>query len=388
MAADTMIARMMSDVQFLARQPHGLGDHAIYLYRKASWVLKPKVRDCILTLAQDRNWIVLPQEAGLYESAVFDDVLFFRDLGQKDAYQPASEDLESSLFALAAGVLDRHVFLMVPTDHPIIGTNAWERAISASNVTYIEESLVTRANLAGVLDELAIISDLSQLSQLVRTQAFIDHFSHFVPENGCTVSEISMEIDRFVLLPMARATSQKRSRGLAVRRRTIDIVQKGFLDGRNEAALSEILVHLDGLLFTNMLDRSEVIARLYAATASIVGGRDRRYKNRDIANLEYYVWGMLLLSCDWSGGKYERGGGCLVAFEKICREFMTIANPRAWLRQTDRWQRISVEIARPANADRGKLERARLDLMDALRERSALLGVSHRWLEFPAVEVA
>lgn len=379
---------MMSDVQFLARQPHVLGDHAIYLYRKASWVLRPKVRNCILTLAQDRNWIVLPQEVGLYESTVFDDVLFFRDLGQKDAYQPASEDLESGLFALAAGMLNRHVFLMVPAGHPIIGTKAWERAVSASNVTYIEEPLVTRADLAGVLDQLATISDFSRLSQLVRTGAFIDHFSHFVPENGCTVSDVSMEIDRFLLLPMARATSQKHSRGLAVRRRTIDMVQKGFLDRRNEAALSEILVHLDGLLFTDMLDRSEVIARLYATTASIVGGRDRRYKNRDIANWVYYLWGMLLLSCDWSGGKYERGGSCLVAFERICREFMTIVDPWAWLRQADRWQRIAAEIARPADADRGKLERARLDLIDALRERSALLGVSHSWLEFPVVKVA
>src|SRR5690242_5996261 len=105
MAADAMIARMMSDVQFLARQPHGLGDHAIYRYRKGSWVLKPKFRDCILTLAQDRNWIVLPQEAGCMKVLYSMMCYFFVTSDRRMHTQPASKDLESSLFALAAGVL-------------------------------------------------------------------------------------------------------------------------------------------------------------------------------------------------------------------------------------------------------------------------------------------
>jgi hypothetical protein len=269
--------------------PSEFADHAIYLYRRDSWILKHKVRNCILALAQDRNWIVPPLEGGLDATinggSLFEligtECLVFCDIGEHSERQLQSDDVEGSLCAMAEARRKKRVFLMVPSDHAIVCTDVWARAISASHVAYIEEPLVTRANFAAIMESFVFITDLSKLGQLARTRAFRDHFSRFIPKRGCTVSDISMEIDRFVLLRMAEAPSQKPDRSLVVHRQTIDIALRGFLDRRDEATLRKVLVHVDRLLFTDMLDRSEVIARLYSTTASIVAGRDRRYKSRE-----------------------------------------------------------------------------------------------------------
>jgi hypothetical protein len=173
------------------------------------------------------------------------------------------------------------------------------------------------------------------------------------------------------------------SRSSGVRQPTFNITLRDFVDRRDEVNLRAVLNHLDGLCFSEMLDQSEVLVRVYNATASMVGGWDKRYKNRDHATWTYIAWGMLVLSSDWSEAKDYQRGSLFVTFERICRELMTVDDPKAWLRQTDRWQRIASEIARPADIKPDKAERARLDLVSALRERSALLSASQHWLEFP-----
>ncbi|PDT60530.1 hypothetical protein CO678_15980 [Bradyrhizobium diazoefficiens] len=378
----------LTDVQFLANRPPDLFDHAIYLYRKDSWILKHKVKRYVLAVAQDRKWIVAPIEAGLCAaingSSLFEMIgaeqIVFCDIGEDSARQMQSDDIEGGLCAIAEGRAEKRIFLMAPTDHAVVGVDSWSRAISASHVVFIEEPIVTKANFTGLMKSLAFQSDWSGLPRLARTGVFRDHFLRFIPKSGCTVSELSMEIDRFVLLRRAEAPSQATDRSFASNRRTIDITLRNFLDQRSEAALSEVLVHVDRLLFADMLDRGEVIARLYTTAASIVGGRDRRYKNRDLASWTYIAWGMLVLSCNWSEERHHRRGGLFIAFERICREFMTVDDPQAWLKKTDRWQRIANEIARPGDPEPDKVERSRLDLVNALRERSALFSASHRWL--------
>lgn len=377
----------LTDIQFLANPPRDFFDHAIYLYRKDSWILKHKVKRYVLAVAQDRKWVVAPIEEGLQAaingSSLFEIIgaeqIVFCDIGEDSAREMQSDDIDGSLCAIAEGRAEKRIFLMAPTDHPVIAMDSWSRAISASHVVFIEEPIVTKANFTGLMKSLASLSDWNELPRLARTRVFRDHFSRFIPESGCTLSEISMEIDRFVLMRTAEGPSRRTDRSFASNRKTIDITLRSFLDQRNEGALSEVLFHVDRMLFSDMLDPSDVTARLYRTAASIVGGRDKRYKNRAMANWDYYAWGMLMLSCDSLGARDDRRAGFLVAFERICREFMNIVDPQVWLRQTHRWQRIASESARAAEAEPRKMESARLDLVNALRECSALLSASHGW---------
>src|SRR5262249_15821095 len=116
----------LTDVQLLANPPREFFDHAIYLYRKDSWILKHKVKRYVLGVAQDRNWRVASLEEGLHAaiigSSLFEIIgakqIVFCDIGEDSARQMQSDDIERSLCAIAEGRAEKRIFLMAPTDHP------------------------------------------------------------------------------------------------------------------------------------------------------------------------------------------------------------------------------------------------------------------------------
>lgn len=387
---------MLTDVQFLSQPLSQLRGQVIYIYRESSWITKHRVKQHVLTFANHNGWQVLSVDEGGLSAALVGNSLFDMigteslvvcDLGEGSGRQLTIDDVEQGLQSLVGGLLNRRLLLMVPSNHPVVDTELWKRALSTLSVMHIEEVIVTRENFPALMKAFASSCDLKGLPQFIKTRLFRHHFLQFIPENGCTMSEVSMEIDRFVLLGYAENRSKKASHRLAPHRQAIGIVIRRFLDRRDEATLRSLLVHVDRLLFTDMMNRSDVIARLYRAAESIVGGQDKRYKDRNVPSWSYFAWGALVLSCDWSGAKDEGSrSGLVIAFERICREFMRVVDPKDWLQQTGRWQEIVMEIDRTMEDDPERTEIQKRNLISALRERSVLLGASYPWLKFPALD--
>lgn len=361
---------MISDVEFLAKQPSGLLGHVIYLYREDSGALKPKVRSRIISFADQRGWTPVSPGAGTLHGAITSPSLFptlvVCDLANAAARPSGRADVELSLRSIAEGMLDNHAFLMVPDNSPVVKSDAWRGAIA--NATYIEEPMVTRENFEGVLAFLTAASDLGDLSELTKQEGFIDPLSQFVAERDRTIGEVIQKIDHVVLVEMGSGSPPGFSQSHAATRQVLSERLIAFLDKRDERSLVALLFLMDELRFAKMVDVAEVIVRLYEATASIVGGKDKRYKRNRTGNpvvWEYLAWGMLLLS--WERPLIE--GSVLVAVDRLCRNFMNVPEYQIWLYRTDRWQDIAVQFARSEKVESGKLARARVDLVNVLRSR-------------------
>jgi hypothetical protein len=369
------VASVISDVEFLAEQAFELGDHIIYFYGADSGFLKPRVRERVEDLAHERGWMPVSLGEGSLWAAITspslldDPPLIVCDLAEIPARSSAREDVEVSLGAIAAGSLDNHVLLMVPDNSFVVKSSAWQSA--TTNATYLEEPMVTRDNLKSILPRLAAMSDLGDLSKLAKRKDFIAPLKQFLAERDGTIREIMQRIDEVVLVEMGSGLLPDSPQHPTARH---DLSKSliTFLDKRDARSLYALLRLIDELRCKRMLEVADVLVRLYEATASIVGGKDQRYKRNKTGNpavWEYVVWGSLLLA--WERRLVE--GGFFLAFDRLCRDFMNVDNYQGWPQRTDQWQEILTQFVRSRNEESGKVTRARASLVNALQGRLGAL---------------
>jgi hypothetical protein len=344
-------------------------DHFLYVYKRDSALLRPKVRARIEAFAQAEGWaaVRLTPNASLEGQLIAPSLISDATFIACDGAQFELKDLKSTLEGIACASFKNHLLMMVREGSRLLEEAAWHRAKDA--VGLIVEPTITIDNYRSVTRGFLKHSDLSDVQQFGTDDRFLSRIRTFVQGRNRSPFDIAMEIDRIVLTQMKDGAFLDGDPEFITDRGEQRISERlnDFLDNRTTATLHPLLILMDATLATGN-DPEWVLARLLRATANIVAGRDQRYKRNREGNpavRPYLVWGVLLLT-----------RGCLLdgnfvgAFEHLCQEYHSAArDPDRWFADAMDWQAIAVHLQATAVDEPTNLDKARNELRSAVGKR-------------------
>lgn len=271
------------------------------------------------------------------------------------------EDVVAVLEGIAAGTMDHHVLLMVEEGSKVLERRAWRVAVE--KIGLIEERSVTIDDYRAVTRYLLQSSDLKEVDQFGNDDKFLRQMKKCVQGNRrISLFTASMEIDRIILTQVENGVvldSDQDSAAEVREQRDLRLRLNQFLDERTTATLHPLLALADAALLAGN-EPHHMLARLFNASASIIAGRDQRYKRNREGNpavLPYLVWGMLLLA----RGHQLLSANLVVSFEQLCQNHHVAAtDPIRWLAYERNWQQVAicllpVESDEPAASETGLL---------------------------------
>ena len=308
------------------------------------------------------------------ESSLFGETLTVHDLGDKAVKHPRLDDIEDALDLIAKNAAQQTLCLLVPETHELVKSERWRAAVDA--IGLIEEPMVTPKNYLLVARSYFPQSRLGDLRYLSNNRRFLSRLRTFVDQKPCTPFELSMQIDIIVLGEMEGgefgATAEMEAR--RAERWVLPETLRRFLDSPDTPSLSALMKVIDGLRHHRMLEPQEILTRLYRATAGTLESRDRRY--RRLEDPRHCVWAALLLANEDSFLK----GNTFVSLDYVCQKYGRASGDSAWFTSIDGWQAIVplLQISVPEKPNR--LDKARLELQRALRDRlDAMRGQGVEW---------
>jgi len=363
----------VSDIEFLENMEVQSKDF-LYVYRTGSALLRRDVRTKVEGLAKAHGQMLIgiptiPGPKGklvpkLYEAltaaSVFDEELIICDL---DMEKLGSEDLKQALLGLANREYGRHLCLFVPENHAVRKTAAWQAAVQ--QVGLIEELLVTITNYRAIARYYFERSRLGNLGYLSKNERFLEKLKKFVREKSRTPFELSMQIDLIVLSDMERGKFRKTDETITTSKERWVLPERlrRFLDYRDAASFSELMVMIDWQRQGAMLEPAEIVTRIYRATTETLEGRDKRYRRPE--EVVHLVWGVLLLANEQT----FLNGNVFVAMEQVCQEYFRVAKDPKCFAMMDQWQSLACLLEFKEVEDPSRLDSARLKLRRALRKR-------------------
>ena len=366
------MSAVIPDNEFLE---HGVarGDHFLYVYKKNSALLRPKVRDHIKAFAEQSGWHPSNLTPGsTLEGHLNAPSLFGQMFFVSSAADFTLKDLKSALFGIAHGSFQHHAFLVVCEGSNALEEPEWLQAKDA--VGLIEEPTVTIKNYRSVTRYLLKNSDLTGVQHFGEDERFFSRLKAFVHERGRSPLEMSMEIDRIILTEVKSGLWLDERRIAAGRERQVLSERLNqFLDDRSTTTLHPLLSLADSTLLARN-EAGRLLVRLFGASTSIVSGSDRRYKRNREGNpavLPYLIWGMLMLMREHQ----LLSGSLVVALEHLCQEYHSATkDPDTWFVHEENWQEVAiclqpVELNEPTTLEAGR-EELRSALAARIRELS------------------
>jgi hypothetical protein len=362
-----MSTHEVTDIEFLAHEV-ARREHFLYVYKKPASLLRSKVRDRVKAFAEKEGWEEkTPDPESSLNAELEAPSLWGEMFLVCDAADFKLEDLKDALSGMARSKFPNHVLLMVREGSRVLEQPEWFQAKDAVGV--IEEPTVTIGNYRSVTRYLLRMSDLIGVQHLGEDERFLARMKAFVQERGRSPFETSMEIDRVVLTELRDGVLLE-PRRVAERqeRQVLSERLNQFLDDRSTATLHPLLRFVsDAFLSGN--EPYSVLARLFRASASIVAGRDQRYKRNREGNpavLPYLAWGMLVLTRE----AQLLEGNFVVAFDHLCHEYHSAAkDPSRWFVDAPNWQRIAKHLEACTVDEPSNLDKAREELRSALAAR-------------------
>jgi hypothetical protein len=296
------------------------------------------------------------------EVSLFEERLIICDLGDREWIKLPLDDIEEALWAVGSGAADHRLCLLVPEGHKVLARQSWQDAVA--KVGLVEEPMVTVDNYRAIARSYFSTSRLGDLSYLSKDQRFAGRLKKFV-EKGCTPFELSKQIDVIVLtemehgefIPVVEKKEERRER--AVLPETL----RRFLDHRDAASFSALMVLIDRQHHELLLEPKEILTRLYNTTKNMWERPDRRY--RDPSGVAHIIWAVLLLGREPTFLQ----GNVFVAMDQLGQEYCRAAKETEWFAVTDEWQTVARlteirEVRKPT-----RLNSARLGLQKALSQR-------------------
>jgi hypothetical protein len=377
-----MSSKVISDIEFLDHEV-ARREHFIYLYKETSALLRSKVRKHIEGFAKRSGWDrTNPQSSASLEKQLIVPSLFGETFIVCDAADFKVEDLKRALEGIAHGRFESHVLLMVSDRSRVLEDPVWREA--TERVGLIEEATVTIDNYRSVTRYLLGSSDLRDVQHFGKDVDFLSRMKDFVQDQMRSPFETAMQIDYIVLTQVKNGVLLDGDGDLVAERseqRDLRLRLNQFLDDRSTATLHPLLSLVD----TAVLSGNEaewLLVRLFRASASVVAGRDRRYKRNREGNpavLPYLVWGMLLLARE----RQFLDGNFLVAIEHLCQEYHSAAtDPSSRFVGATNWQQIAIHLQTSVVDEPSNLDDAREELRSALTARIRELpnNVELSWL--------
>lgn len=363
----------VSDIEFLENMEVQSKDF-LYVYRTGSALLRRDVRAKVKRLAEAHGQMLagiltIPGPRGqlvpkLYEAlaaaSVFGEGLIICDLEMEKL---GNEDLQTALLGLANREYRHHLCLLVPENHAVRKTAAWQAAVQ--QVGLIEEQLVTITNYRAIARYYFERSRLGNHGYLSRNERFFEKLKKFVREKSRTPFELSMQIDLIVLSDMEQGKFRDADETITTskERRVLPERLRRFLDYRDASSFSELMVMIDWQRQGHMLEPTEIVTRIYRATAGTLESHDKRYRRPEEA--VHLIWGVLLLANEQAFLK----GNVFVAMEQVCQEYFRAAKDPKWFGVTDQWQSMACLLEFKEVEDLSRLDSARFKLRRALRKR-------------------
>jgi hypothetical protein len=394
-----------TDVEFL-QLPQLDQNSYLYLYRKESALFRTAVRTKIVSHAEQEGRrlrdiakssigvrldeaqspeatadtqpkFVPSLHATVSEVSLFDEpTLHVRDLGDPTLEHPPLEDIARALGAIAAGGEQHSIFLLVPDIHKLVETDAWRVAVDA--IGLIEEPLVTAETYLAIARRYLRKSRLGDLSALADNKRFQSRLRRCFERRALTPFEFSMQIDLIVLGEMEGGEFRQIEDADArrVERWVVPETLRRFLDRRDAPSLSALMKVVDGLRHDRMLETDKLLTRLYRATTGTLESRDRRY--RRLEDPLHCAWAAQLLA---SENQFIKGSA-FVALDDVCQRYGRVDSAADWISSDDGWRMLASVFGRHSPAKPGRLDRSRIGLQSALRERLRLMSDGHiDWLE-------
>jgi len=167
------------DIEFLAeREPH-ISEHVVYIYRRQSCALRRRVRERVISLvkrqgissvADVKEPETLPEK--LVKSSLFGLSLIICDV-EEMKQNTRKEEIDRTIRYIITGV-EHRLLLLIP--YGSIQTASWS---DATNVTVIEEPIITPQTLGAVLSFLMAETKLYDFAKLNERSRFIASFDNF-----------------------------------------------------------------------------------------------------------------------------------------------------------------------------------------------------------------
>lgn len=371
----------MPDFEFL-KSERGPSRHHLYLYRVGSGLFRSAIRRQIAEQGT-RSGLVLsdvatyqphrppnepaaPVTASLHKSvtqnSLFGESLTIHDLGHRKPRLSLS-DIEEALWTVADHSATNCLCLLVPAGHKVLGIEAWRGAVEA--VGLIHEPLVTPDNYLSITRAYLAQSRLGDMRSLSDNKRFLSRLRKQVEGTSCTPFELSMRADMIVLSEIEGGEFRQDDEIEEQRRErwVLPEALRRYLDRRDSSSFSSLMFLVDRLQSDRMLEPDEILTRLYRATEATLQSSDRRY--RQIENPAHCIWAALLLSSETS----FRRGNVFVAMEHVCQRYHRAADDGDWLSGHEGWQVIASLEGVESRQAAGRLDRARLAVQLALRNR-------------------
>lgn len=381
---------LISDIDFVSGNSSRLRPQIIYLYLKASGVLRTKVLARVIEIAKPGEYELTWVHEGCLRtelttmSSLFGCRFILGDLAKLSSQEGGKAKVEDGLELIASGRARNRAFLMASVESVIPSLSSWQGAINRS--TFIVERLVAPENLKGVLNYLIKTSDLSDFGTLVRRKNVLEMVKKFVSERPRTLLELMQHADVAVLTEIDSSGSgldEKEKRRAPIERTRLVLPQRldAFLDRKDERALIELLRLLDERYSKRGVKTDVLIRRLYEATSSLLEKKDARRSGsrrgaRAKSDLDPRLRGQLCWACrllTWE--KRLREGNFIVAAEKLCRDFLRVSEDGEHALD-EFWQDIALQLIIVEDLDSSKLAEARVGLRIAIRDRLAEPGSS------------
>lgn len=365
--------RTISDIEFLRRGDTREKAH-FYIYRAGSALLRRDVRAKVegAAAAHGRMLIGVPigvNRAGRSAPSLYDGLSTSSILGigliscDVDTEKLKSDDLEMVLTGLANHQFSHHLFLSVPHNHAVLQTPAWRAAVE--KVSLIEEQVVNTASYKTIARNYLENGRLGDLGHLSQSQRFMRMLKKFVKEKERTPFALSMQIDSIVLSEMEHGQFRDSEKKPEARKAHLPLPERlrKFLDYHDADSFAGVMEVVDRQRHQMMLEPTEILARIFRATAGTLENNDKRYSRPQ--NDLHLRWAALLLANEES----VLSGNVFVAMEQLCQEYYRAAKNSKWFAAENEWPSIACLMDVRAVDEPTRLDNARIELQAALRKR-------------------
>lgn len=329
--------------------------NVIYEYRTGllRWAVLQRVR----CLVEGRGHILshaAPAELKerLIEQSLWDEsVMVFCDIG---ARVPERSGIEDALSLIAGGAA-HPVCLTVPFGSGLRSTPSWKAATARALV--IHEPIVSSRNLSGLAEFLAKWRGFEDISPERFAEA-VELLTRAIGREQWDLLRTAHALDSALLTPwvIEDALKSRRSpRGDLLNERL-----KDFLDWRDPPSMRRLLAVLANANGGNQFVSSgQLLSDLYRKSEKIIARRDKRYGERRAGGPHNIAWALHLM-------RNERAllsAPFVPAIERICRQFMNVADHGVWLSDPLLFRRsfglfCSTDKESPLHKDRESLVRA------------------------------